>query len=208
MRDPHEPFVSSRMANASPSVPTPAIRNAAVWTVARLPRLQAPVVDLAKDGRPDQTVTHPHVTPAGQQRPFGRRLQCVRLGQQLDPGRVRHPQVGQHQRHLPVSRLDLLQRRQRGRPRTLAEHLVVGSVALAQLCLDAAARRRLVINRQQHRSHHGQVSRPSSPPRGRPVPPVRALVTDLEVPGLDEAALVRKDHHLGTVAQAELDEDA
>jgi hypothetical protein len=131
--------------------------------VAGLPRLQAPVVDLAEDGRPDQTVTHLQVTPAGQQRPLGRRVQSVHLGQQLDPAHVRHPHVGQHQRHRPTARLDLLQRPQRGRPRPLAEHLVVGSVALAQLCLDAAARSRLVINRQQHRSQHGQLSRSSSP---------------------------------------------
>src|SRR6266540_5444769 len=33
-------------------------------------------------------------------------------------------------------------------------------------------------------------------------------VTDVEVSGLDEPALVGEDHHLGTVAQAELGEDA
>jgi hypothetical protein len=125
--------------------------------VAGPPGLQAPVVDLAEHGRPDQSVTHLQVTPAGQQRPLGRRVQLVHLGQQLDPGHVRHPLVGQHQRHLPTPHLDLLQRPERGRPGTLADHLVVGAVALAQLFLDAAARSRLVINRQQHRSHHGQV---------------------------------------------------
>src|SRR6266540_7045740 len=49
-----------------------------------------------------------------------------------------------------------------------------------------------------------------SPPgaRSSATVPDNSSVTDVEVSGLDEPALVGEDHHLGTVAQAELGEDA
>jgi hypothetical protein len=86
-----------------------------------------------------------------QQCPLGVRRDLERRLQQLDAGHAGHALVDQQQRDRGAPELRLAQGGQRLLAAAGPQHAIVASVATAQVALDGARHRRLVVDRQQHR---------------------------------------------------------
>ena len=83
------------------------------------------------------------------------RRQRARLGHELDAGHLRHALVGQQQRDGLAPAGDLLQRVQRLLPRGRRQHAVAGAVVTAQVAVDRAGDRGVVVHREQDGTRGG-----------------------------------------------------
>jgi hypothetical protein len=87
-----------------------------------------------------------------QQHPAGEREQVHRLLQELDPGHLRHPVVGQQQRDRLTAQLQLAQRLQRLRSGLGPDDPVLLAVPAAKIAGNRPGHPRIVVHGDDHRA--------------------------------------------------------
>jgi dihydrofolate reductase len=125
----------------------------------RVPRLEQVVVDVDDVDRIDRRLG---IGVRGQQHPPSGWEQVHRRFQELDPVHLRHPVVGEHDRHRVTAQLHLAQRVQGRRAGLGAHHAVLVAVPPAQVARDGSRDGRVVVHRQDRRVRHIPIQPPAA----------------------------------------------